>query len=161
MIGIKGGPMGGPNGPILSTVWGSSAFSTGLQNLYSSVRFRPAPPVELAEKSTVCICFRTNQTEAPLDRFTVQDGKRAAKRVASSGLRPTGSPVRPTRPCIGPSESILLYRIRSRVPLIPFRNGREAPPALDGPLAGDQTAVLGLPKQLSFADPEKPRTNWN
>jgi len=79
-----------------------------------------------------------------LDRFTVQGSERAAKRVASSDLRPTESPVRPTRPYIGPSESFLLYRIRARVPAMPFRSGREAPPALDAPLAGDPAAVLGV-----------------
>ena len=47
MIGdrSRSGPKGGPESQILSTVWQFRIFPKGMQNLYSSVRFRPAPPL--------------------------------------------------------------------------------------------------------------------
>jgi hypothetical protein len=53
MIGnrSRSGPNGGPGPQILSTVWNFSSFSADLQNLYSPVRIRSAPPTNSVSKS--------------------------------------------------------------------------------------------------------------
>ena len=68
----------------------------GLQNLYSSVRFRPAPPTQLCKKSTSCACFRCRNRRYDPAFTTGKNGEDAAKRGGPSNSRPTKADFRPT-----------------------------------------------------------------
>jgi hypothetical protein len=64
----------------------------GLQNLYSSVRSRPAPPTYLFNSSTIYATLRFASTRSFSRRSTVKNGEDSAKR---------GSPSEFVRPLVG------------------------------------------------------------
>src|SRR5579883_1341056 len=107
----RGAPvrLGRAGGENYRTVALFSTLAVGLQNLYSSVRFRPAPPSKAAKNPTTYSNSGSLIRSAKPGDYAAGNGEGSAKSGIPSDFRPTLRPFRPTlagcaHVCVGARE---------------------------------------------------------